>query len=449
MSHAWIKLLPYSIKARLEGRHTLQKVLSSTGWLFIDKIIRMGMGLVVTVWIARYLGPKEFGLLNYATAFAALFSVLASLGLEKIVVRDLLRETSQKDLILGTTFFLRFAASIAVFSVTVCTSYLLRPADTLTLTLVAIIAGGMIFQSFDTIDYWFQSQILSKYTVYAKNAAFLLLSVIKIILLLIKAPLTSFAWAASAEIMLGAIGLIAMYRFKGNKLSAWRGSLEVSREMLRDSWPLILSGIAIMIYMRIDQIMLGQMIGDRAVGIYSATIKISEIWYFIPLAVCTSIFPVIINSKNTNKKLYLDRLQKLYDILAWISISGALIVSFFADQIIYRLYGPQYALAGSILRIHIWSGVFVFLGVASGQYLVAENLTRIALYRTSSGAIVNVILNLILIPRYSFIGAALATLISQCVAMYLFDVTNKSTRTMFLMKTKSLSLFHCLYIITK
>ena len=194
MNQSWIRFLPDFIRSKIEGRHYLQNVISNSGWLFFDNVLRMGVGLFVGVWIARYLGPNQYGQLSYALAFVLLFSSLANLGLDSIAVRNIVRDSSRKDEILGTVFVLKLIGGATAFGVTMVAILLLRPADHLTQWLVGITAAGMIFQAFDTIDYWFQSQVKSKYTVISKNTAFLLISIVKIILIVVKAPLIAFAW---------------------------------------------------------------------------------------------------------------------------------------------------------------------------------------------------------------------------------------------------------------
>jgi PST family polysaccharide transporter len=413
MNAAWTKYLPHLIRRHLEERHNLQRIIGNTGWLFADKIVRMGVGLFVGVWIARYLGPEQFGLLSYATAFVALFATVATLGLDGIAVRDIVRDPASKSEILGTVFLLRLMGGMATMAFAVISTLLLRSTDTLTLWLVVIIAAGTIFQTFDTIDYWFQSQLLSRYTVVAKNAAFLLTALLKIILLIVKAPLIAFALAGLAEIVLGTVGLVLAYRSHGQLLKSWRWNPSWAGRLLRDSWPLILSGMVIAVYMKIDQVMLGAMVGDRAVGIYSAAVRISEIWYFVPTTIVISVFPTIINAKKQNSDLYLRSIQYLYTLLIWTALTIAIPLTFLSTGIVTRLFGPQYSEAGIILSIHIWTAVFIFYGLGKNAYIQSENMQLFSLICTSSGAVVNIFLNLILIRRYGVVGAAVATLCAQ------------------------------------
>jgi len=436
MDHLFVKFLPQFIREKLEGRHVLQKTISNTGWLFADKVTRMGVGLFVSVWIARYLGPEQFGLLNYAIAFVALFSALASLGLDGIVIRNIVRDPLSRDEVLGTAFILKLIGSVVAFLLIMITIYALRPHDSLTLWMVGIIGAGLIFQAFDSVDLYFQSQIKSKYSVVPKSTAFFLISALKIVFILANAPLIAFAWAGLAEIALGAAGLLLAYKIYGKKLRAWKVSFAQSGKLFNESWPLILSGLAVMIYMRIDQVMLGEMIGEKAVGLYSAATRISESLYFIPMALTSSIFPSIVEAKKLSESMYHSRLQSVYILMTWLGLSLAIIISFLSNDIIGILFGSEYVGSAIILSIYVWSGIFVYLGMASGQFLITEHLTKIALYRTGVGAIINVTLNIILIPAYGPAGAAFATLIAYACATF-FLVFIKKTRTQAKMMLKS------------
>jgi len=294
----------------------------------------------------------------------------------------------------------------------------------------------MIFQAFDVIDFWFQSQIQSKYTVYAKNAAFLLVSITTVLLILLNAHIIAFAFIILCEFIMGAVGLVIAYRLKGYFLRQWRFSLAQVRKLINDSWPLILSGIAVMIYMRIDQVMIGEMLGDGHVGIYSVAVKLSEAWYFIPIAITMSVFPAIIDARKISKSLYNERLQQLYNLMTWIAVAIAIPVTFLSHDIIRIVYGTNYIQAAPVLSIYVWAGVFVFLGIASGKFLLAENYTRIAFYRTLFGAVINVALNIILIPKYGINGAAVATLVSYFMAVF-FLVFIDRTRQQSIMMLKS------------
>jgi len=422
----------------LKSSDKLRGIIANTGWLFADRILRMGLGLFVGVWVARYLGVQQFGVFNYATAFVALFSTLSTLGLDAIVVRSIVREPEKRAEILGTAFWLKLFGGVAALILAVSSIILVRHDDQLTISLVAILSSVGIFQAFDTIDLWFQSQVQSKYTVIAKNTAFVITALVKVALISFHAPLIAFAWAGLGEVSLGAIGLILSYRVRGYSPWLWPWSLPLAKTLLKESWPLILSGVTIMIYMRIDQIMLGQMVGDKAVGLYSAATRISEVWYFIPMAMASSVSPAIYAAKEVSESLYYRRIEQFLRLLSWLSIVVAVPMSFLSGTIITVLFGKSYEASASILAIHIWASLFVFMGVGTSSWFIAEGLTQFALRRTITGAITNVFLNIFLIPAYGGVGAAIATVISQAFASFLGNATHPKTRKIFNLQVKSL-----------
>ena len=416
----------------------LQQIVRNTAWLLGDKFLRMGLGLLVGVWVARYLGPEGFGLLNYAIALVSLFSIFSSLGLNNIIIRDVVRKPHEKDEVMGTAFVLKLLGGLFLSILTVSLVYLFKPDDHQTLFLVAIISIGMIFRAFDVIEFWFQAQVQSKYIILAKTSGYLLLNIVKIIAIYIKAPLTVFAGIWSAEIVLGAVGLGIVYQWQGYLLKAWSWSFKRAQILLKESWPLIISGIVITIYMRTDQIMLGEMIGDSAVGIYSATVRISEMWYLIPSSLVQSVFPKVVQTKEISEKIYYERLQQLFYSVAALSYSVAIPVTFFSTPIMTLIYGDNYATGGAVFSIHIWSGLFVSLGVARSPWLITEGLTKFSAASTASGAIINLVLNYFLIAKYGIIGAAIATVISQIVASYVCHLFVPKTRIVFMQQTKAL-----------
>jgi len=436
----WTSYLPPFLRKKLDGRYHLQKVIGNTGWLVTDKILRMGVGLAVGISVARFLGPEQFGLFNYAVAFVSLFSVFATLGLDGIVVQELVHNPAHKDEILGTAFLLKFCGSGLTLLVAVSAILWLRPSDILTHWLVTIVAAGTVFQAFDAIDFWFQARVESKFSVYARSCAFLLVSATRIILIINHAPLLAFAWAASLEMILGAAGLVVAYRLRGQHVFAWRASAQRFRQLLQHAWPLALSGMAIMVYMKIDQVMLGEMVGSRAVVVYSAAIRISEVWYFIPISIVGSVYPSLIEARKASTAVYYQGLARLFRLVAAIALAIAIPMTFISGYVAKALYGTDYEGVGPILAVHIWAALFVFLGVAQGPSNIIEGLTKLALLRTFLGAVANVLLNLLLIPIYGAFGAAVATTVSYALSGVVLNAFSRRTRKIFALQLSSMML---------
>ncbi len=433
----WLDYLPAFAQAKLKNRKNLHKAMANMGWLMFDRALRMLAGLFIGLWVARYLGPGNFGVINYAAAFVGIFAGVSALGLDSIVVREMLSRPHDRAAIMGTAFVLKLAASCVSFLISVTAIYFMK-SDALVRVAVVILSATMIFQSLDVIRFWFESQVQSKYVVIVQNAAFLVLSAVKIVLLLQKASVIWFVWLMLLDVVLGAVGLAVYYHALHGKINSWKFSVSEVPLLLRDSWPLMLSGIAIAIYMRIDQIMLGNMLGNSAVGTYSAAVRISEVWYFIPIFICRSIYPSLIEAKKQSEEKYLRRFQQLFRLMVYITLPIAIIVSFFARYVVLSLYGIQYLDAAKVLSVHIWTGVFVFWGVAGGYFYIIEGLSKILFYRSLYGVIVNILLNLFLIPLWGGVGAAISTLVAYSVQSYFSELFNPATRVIFKLKTKAL-----------
>ena len=294
-----------------------------------------------------------------------------------------------------------------------------------------------MLQAFQVIEFYFQSQVLARLIAIAGIAGLLVSSAIKLALIWSDASLVWFAWVVVIENGLKGVVLCILYIKQRLPLGNWRFRIDQAMVLLKDSWPLILSGLVIMIYMRIDQVMIKIMLDNKAVGNYAVAVRLSEAWYFVPMAITQSVFPAILHAKNQSEKLYHARLQRLYDLMVWLAVAVALPTTFLSGWLIGLLFGKEYSQAGGVLAIHIWAGVFVFIGVASGKWLLSENMQIFSFFRTGLGAFSNVILNLALIPVWGIYGAAVATLLSQMIASYIGYAFTKKTLTNFRMQTKS------------
>jgi len=430
----------YRVKLSLAGNSVRGGIAANAGWLFFDKLLRMLVGLTVGIWLARYLGVAQFGKLSYAIAFTALFSAFASLGLDKIVVRDLVRDKDHRDIILGSAFVMKLAGGCLAAFLALTIIRQLHPGDTTTQWLVAIIAAGMIFQSVDIFDFWFQAQVQSRYAVYAKSTAFLAMSAVKIGLILNGAELVAFAWTALAEIVIGSIGLVMAYSATGNSFAGLKASRGVIIRFLSEGWPLLFSGLAITLYMRIDQVMLGKMAGEHEVGLYSAALTLSTAWYIIPTVIMSSLMPAITKSRSNSTTDYYQLLQKSSTLLARTAYIIAIPMTILSVPLITALYGTAYQNAGSILAIHIWAALFVFMGVAHGPWMINEGLAKISLFNTASGAALNIVLNYLLIPSYGAIGCAIATTASYGFSGWLANILFSRTRKIFYVQSRAIFL---------
>jgi O-antigen/teichoic acid export membrane protein len=396
----------------------------------------MVVALFVGVYVARYLGPGKFGLLSYASSFVGLFAALATLGLDGIMVRELVKTPERRYELLGTAFWLKAGGAILMW-IAVAAAVPFTHNDTQTNILIVIIALAVILQAFNVIDLNYQAEVKSKYVVCAKLVSLIISSITKLVFIWIEAPLVWFACVFLLDAVLQATGLLAMYLRNTGKIGNWRWRWQTAKMLMSDSWPLILSGMVIAIYMKIDQVMIKEIMDASAVGNYAAAVRLSESWYFIPMAITSSVFPSIINAKKQSEQLYYQRLQKLYDLMVWLALAIAIPTTFLAPWIIRILYGKAFLPAAEVLSIHIWAGVFVFLGFANGRWIVAENVQYIAPIRSTAGGMMNIVLNIVFIPKYGINGAAITTLFSVLVASHIAFLFINKARRIFIMQNRS------------
>jgi O-antigen/teichoic acid export membrane protein len=408
----------------------------NTSWMMGEQFLRIIAGLLVGIWVARYLGPEQFGLFSYVLAFTAIFGGIAKLGLDGIIVRELVNHPEKRDTYLGTAFWLKVFGAFLVMVIMVAIVPF-TSNDSTTNTFIFIIAAGLVFQSFEVVEFYFQSQVLAKIVSICKVIQLALSSLIKVYLVLTQAELLYIVLVTAFDALSLAISYFIAYKIRKNPTFYKHFDFSIAKQLLKDSWPLIFSAIVVMIYMRIDQIMIKEMLGDYEVGIYSAAVRLSEAFYFIPMLITASLFPAILNAKNQSEELYKQRLQRLYTFMVWMAIAIALPMTFLADWLIVMLFGQAYQEAGQVLMIHVWASIFVFLGVASGKWFLTENLQKLALINTAVGATLNVLLNYELIPILGVIGAAYATLISYAAAAYFMNLAWLSSRGNFFMLSKS------------
>ena len=417
------------------------KYFKNTSWLFGEKILRMIVGLFVGIWVARYLGPEQFGLFSYAQSFVGLFVAIAGLGLDGIIVRELVKDESKRDALLGTAFRLKLIGALLVL-IALAIAVNLSEQDSLTTLLIFTIASATVFQSFNVIDFYFQAKVLSKYIVYANIISLLISSMVKVGLILNDAPLLYFAYSILFDNFILICGFLYFYRNKALFVSRWYFDKKLARSLLKDSWPMILSGLVISVYMKIDQIMIKEMMNVEAVGFYSVAVKLTEIWLFITVAITSSIFPSIIKAKNISVDLYENRILNLYRVLFFISFVIAIFLSFFSEEIVMVLFGNSFYPSVQILVVYAWSNIFVFMNNASWKWYQIENLQKIAMVRLTLGALINVILNILFIKSYGLVGAAYATIISYSIAVYFGNLIDKRTLINFKLLTRAVFSFY-------
>ncbi len=391
----------------LRAHQGFMRYFANTSWLFAEKTLRMVVGLFVGVWVARYLGPEQFGLFSYAQSFVGLFTAIATLGLDGIVVRELVKDESRRDELIGTAFWLKLMGAFGVLII-LAIAVNFTSNDSYTNILVFIVASATIFQSFNAIDFYFQSKVLSKYVVYANIISLFLSSIVKIALILYEAPLIAFAWVILFDSVVLALGFLYFYTHQNETFKRWKFNAIKAKELLKESYPMIISFFAISISLKIDQVIVKELLNAKSVGLYAASLKIIEVWYFIPVVLTQTFFPSIIST--TNSEIYQTRIKALSSFLLIISASIAFVLILSKDFLVPLLFGNEYLEATTILAIQTFTVIFVFFASLRKKLLLAENKTHFIMYYSIATAIIMVSSSYLFTKNFGLNGAAYAYL---------------------------------------
>lgn len=403
------------------------KNFKNAGWIITGKVIQMGLSFIVGILSARYLGPSNYGLINYAAAYAGFFASICNLGIgSNIIVKELKDKNDQEGQILGTSIVLKGIASFLCAIMIICISIIVDFDEPLTIAVVALYSISILFKIFETFNYWFQARLDSKKTAFASLVAYSITSLYKIILLATGQPVTLFALATAVDYICIAIILFALYKKEGGKKLSF--SFSYGKDIFKKSYHFILSGLMVAVYGQTDKLMLKQMVGESEIGYYSTATALCSLWCFVLEAIIDSIVPSIMEAHNIDKSRF-ERLNKqLYCIVFYVSMGVSVLFTIFGGIAINLLYGEAYLPAVNPLRVATWYIAFSYLGVARNAWLVCENKQRYLKYIYLIAAIANILLNLIFIPFFGATGAAIASLISQIMTSLVIPSFNKNMR---------------------
>ena len=425
-------------------QQAFQKYFKNTGMLMMARVGSMVIKMVINTFVlSSYLGPTQNGILNYPMTIVVFSMAIAALGLDGFVTRELINHPERKSTLLGTAFWMRLFAGFATLPLVYVAYQALTHFKHLNTPFiyVLIVAFTAVIQAFNIIESYFQAKVQAKYVMYVQVAGNLLSAGVKLCLVLLHMPLIWFVYALLLDALIIAVGYVIVYRNTHNTITQWKYKAPVAAYLFKKSWPLAFSAILVSIYMKIDQAMITSYLGEAQLGIYSTVVSLSESFYFLPVAVVTSVFPAIVYARKTDIDRYYKRLQNMYDLMVIISLSVAIFMTF-ASSFIYKIAfhnHPEFWPGAPVLAVHVWAGIFVFLGSASGQYLIAEGYFKLSMLRTGVGALVNIVLNIFFIPAYGIIGAAYATLVAYAVATF-FILLIPKTRGQGVQMLKSLFL---------
>ncbi len=413
------------------------KYFKNTSWLILEKSLKILVAIFIGAWIARYLGPTQFGTLNFAISFVAIFGSISSLGIQNIFIRELVKNNFDEDQIISTSFAVMFIGAFISFFLIYFSLFFFNFEKDVNLIII-FISFSIFFQVFNFIDFFFQSKVLSKYIAFTNIICLLFSTMFKVYLIIFDYPLLYFAFALSFDAFIIAIGyLIFFFRKSKFYLKNFKPIFSIALYLLKESWPLLISAIMITVYMKIDQIMIAQILNTTMLGYYAAGVTISSSFHFLPMVIAASVFPAIAQLIFDDRKLFDIRVKYLHRLMIFTAISLSLIIFSASDFLVNILFGNKYQLTSEVLKIHIFASIFVFIGVSNDKWLLANNLQLYSLINTFIGALTNILLNFIFIPKFGIIGSAWATLLSYFVAAYLSLLIWPKTRESFYLISKA------------
>lgn len=408
------------------------------GWLLGERAARVLFTVGVGFLVARHLGPERFGTLGYCLAVVTLAGIMPALGLDPVVKREIIEAPARAGVLLAESFRVRLVAGAVTYAVLVALLAAGSGGTGEERRMIALLGVSLFQPALFVPDLWLQAKLLAKWSVWSQTVALAAGAAVRLVLIMIAAPLIAFAAVTVFELAVSASVLAVVSRRAG--LPWARPAWSEGRKLLVEAWPLVFANLAIMIYMKTDEVMLRKMLGAAAVGTYSAATRLTEIWYFLPIALGSSLLPALVRSRQVGGESYRRDLQRYYDLNVAVAYMISIPLALSATWIVRAAYGTAYLAAAPIVAVHVWSSVFVFLGVARGQWLVNERLQKFYLLATVAGAGINILLNLVLIPRWGGVGAAVATVISQASAAWLSSFLTAATRETAIMQTRALLL---------
>lgn len=412
----------------------MDKLFENSGWLLIDKLSKLFPGVIIVALIGRHLGPEEFGVWNYALALTAIVGSGAILGMDKLAVKELINNEHRQGTIVATIILMRISASLICMSICIGIVMFAKEQQQLYLYCTIFSALVIVLQSFDVLDYFYQAKNNVKRVIIPKVAVFIAFCVIKLIIVFLDGSLMAFLWASAMEMIVTYLIIIMVFSYHNTADFTLRIDRPLAKILLRQSWPLMLSNLVVILFMKIDLVLLDMLSNAAELGKYVSAARISELWYAIPTVISVAILPGLIQKKNGSRNDYLLALEKWLRLSFWLSAMIAVLITLTARLIIPFLYGEGYAAASWMLMIHVWAGIPVFLSIVFVQYLFVEGAYKIYLYGNLSGLMVNVCINFMLIPSYGGMGAAIATVAAYTTVFGMLLLLDRSSQGYLLTK---------------
>lgn len=403
-----------------------KKVLNNAKWIIVCKIVQSVLQLVIGMISARYLGPSNYGLINYAASIVAFALPIMKLGLDAILVYELVEAPEREGEIMGTSLVLNIASGLVCIGGVSVFAWLANMGERETILVCVLYSISILFAALEMIQYWFQYKLRSKYSSVIMLVAYLFVSAYKIYLLAASKSIYWFAVSHSVEY--GTVGLLLIWFYRRNKGGALSFSWNRAKRMLAKSKYYILAALMVVIIQNTDHIMLTIMVDKAENGYYSAAITSAGVAQFVFTAIIDSFRPMILASKKQDNGEYENNIAKLYGIIIYLSIAQSLVFTVFAPVIIKLLYGAAYAAAVPVLQILTWYRAFSFMGTIRNIWLLADDKQRYLPAINLVGVILNILFNALVIPLWGACGAALASLVTQIAMNFVLGFVIKLLR---------------------
>lgn len=412
--------------SQIKKRQVVSKILKNLQWLIFDRFLRYGVGLFISILVARYLGPEKYGLLSYGLAFASIFGPIATLSADSLIVRNISWFPERESEILGTFFLLRLLSSL--FSVLMCvlSAFFFANERGVVLLIIFISSSMFIFQSFYVVDLLYQAKLMNKPSVIIQDTGFLISSVMKIYFLYIKADVMAFAFANLMEVVFSAILFFISFNIISKK--SFKFSSDIVYNSIKDIVFLILLGISSVLQSRFDQILIKKLLDLQELGFYSVALRVIELVTIIPTLIFQVSLPPISSAKNQNESVYIERLKQVYRFMFIFSLVFTICIIPFSKEIIFFLYGQKYSRAAEFLPFLTSRIIIASFGLARGIYINAEGLFSFSLFTYIFGAVVNILLNFLLIPVFGVYGAIISANVGFIFTVFILDQLNPKMR---------------------
>lgn len=392
----------------------MNKTWKNASWIIGCRVVQSLLSFVVSLMSARYLGPSNYGVLQYATSLVAFVTPIMTLGFTNTLVHEFVSNKDQEGEILGTAIFSCVITAILCIAGIAGFVSLSNPNDSSIVLVCSLYSLNLVFAAIELTQYWFHAHLQAKYTAVVSLIAYIGISGYRIFLLATGKSIYWFAVSYVLDVMFIAIVLLLIYRrMEGQKLTF---SFVRLKTMFAKSRYYIVSSMMVSLMTQTDRIMLNHMLDSEATGYYSAAVACASITSFVFAAIADSFRPVIFESHMKDQKLFEDNLKKLYSIMIYMSLVQCLGIVLFSDLIINLTYGAAYYRSAEALPIVVWYTTFSYLGVVRNIWILAEHKQKYLGIINFGGAIMNIVLNYFMIPILGINGAALASLLTQFFA---------------------------------